>query len=223
MACANLPRLGKAYWQCVLLVCLCFSGHSVRGQEVMVSGLFSGAAVLVIDGQQQLLKAGRTSPEGVTLISADSRGCVVEIAGQRHNLSLSQQIASGFAEAASLELRLPEADGGHYYAEGQINGHAVQFLVDTGATNVSMNRSTAERLGINFRAGEQAYARTAAGVTPIFLVTLARVTVGGISVDQVQASVHVDESPPIVLLGNSFLGQLEMKKDNGVLVLSAHR
>lgn len=188
-----------------------------------VKGLFAGSAVLTIDGRQRLLKAGATSPEGVTLVSANSRYAVVEIDGQRHQLGISQHIASGFANAQRREVRINEGAGGHYWAAGQINGHAIRFMVDTGATNIAMNRATAERLGVNFRAGREARAGTAGGIVPIYLVQLARVSVGAIVLDNVQASVHLDESPAHVLLGNSFLSQLEMQKENGVLVLSSQR
>ena len=168
------------------------------------------------------MKAG-ASFDGVKLVSANSRYAVVEIDGARHQLGISQHIASGFAAAQRNEVRINEGAGGHYWAAGQINGHPIRFLVDTGATNIAMNRATAERLGVNYRAGRQAQARTAGGRVPIFLVQLARVSVGGIVMDNVQASVHLDESPAQVLLGNSFLSQLEMQKDNGVLVLSSQR
>lgn len=213
-------RTLTAHLLCLLLV-VPFSG--AQATDVTVKGLFSGSAVLSINGKQRLLKAGKTSPEGVKLIRADSRTAVVEINGQRHQLGISQHIASGFSQPKVLEVRIPEGHGGHYWAAGQINGRPVTFLVDTGATNIAMNRATAEFLGVNYRAGRQAQAQTAGGVKTVYIVTLARVSVGSIVLDQVQASVHLDESPTKVLLGNSFLSQLEMQKDNGVLVLSAHR
>ncbi len=205
------------------LALLLLISAAVQATNVAVKGLFAGSAVLSINGQQRLLKVGSTSPEGVKLIRADSRIAVLEIDGVRHQLGISQHIASGFVGAKRSEVRLQESSGGHYWATGQINGHPIRFLVDTGATNIAMNRITAERLGLNFRAGREAKARTAGGIVPIFLVQLARVSVGGIVLDNVQASVHLDESPSQVLLGNSFLSQLEIQKDNGVLVLSSQR
>lgn len=210
----------------VLMVCLFGLGLLLSGPaqatDVAVKGLFAGSAVLNIDGKQRLLKAGKTSPEGVKLISATSKVAVLEINGQRHQLGISQQIASGFAAVKKQEVRLPEGNGGHYWAAGQINSRPVKFLVDTGATYIAMNRATAERLGVNYRAGKESQAQTAGGIRPIYIVRLARVSVGGIVIDNVPASVHLDDSPAQVLLGNSFLSQLEMRKDQGVLVLSSH-
>jgi len=191
--------------------------------EVTVQGLFNGSAVLTINGQQKLMKVGGPSVAGVSLVSANSKMAVVEIDGQRHQLAISQRIASDFSKAQVLEVRIQEGRGGHYYTPGRINGVPVDFLIDTGATTIAMNKATAERLGVNYRAGKQAAAYTAGGMQPIFLVNLARVSIGGIIIDNVEASVHLDESPPMVLLGNSFLKQLEMKKDNGVLVLSSQQ
>ncbi len=191
--------------------------------NVSVQGLFKGSAVLSIDGKQRLLKAGSTSPEGVRLISANSRVAVIEVDGQRHELGVSQRIASGFEKAEAVEVRIPSGRGGHFVAAGQINGQPVEFLVDTGATHIAMNRATAERLRINFRAGRQSQASTANGVVSTFVVNLARVTVGGISVDNVAASVHLSGSPSIVLLGNSFLSHLQLKQEDGVLVMSSRQ
>ncbi|WP_317930352.1 TIGR02281 family clan AA aspartic protease [Halioxenophilus sp. WMMB6] len=205
----------------ICLVYLALSAAAWSAADVQVQGLFANSALLTINGQQRLLKTGQSSPEGVKLISANSRECLVEIDGERHQLGISQRIASGFQAAETVEVRIPAGNGGHYYTAGQINGHPVQFLVDTGATSIAMNRSTAEALGINYRSGKQAMARTAGGVKPIFLITLARVSVGALVVDNVEASVHLDDSLGVLLLGNSFLSQLEMKKENGVLVLSA--
>lgn len=206
----------------VLIVCCCVYAGLASALDVTVQGLFKGSAVLTINGKQQLLKAGKTSPEGVKLLSATSRLAVLEINGERHEMGISQSIAASFREPEKAQVRLQSGRGGHYYAAGQINGRPVDFLVDTGATHIAMNKATAQRLGINYRAGRESRASTAAGIVPTFIVNLARVTVGGISVDNVTASVHLDGSPTIVLLGNSFLGQLELKQEDGVLVMSAH-
>ena len=195
---------------------------AVDATDVSVQGLFKGSAVLTIDGKQRLLKAGKTSPEGVKLISATSRIAVLEVDGQRHEMGISQSISASFRQSEKKEVRIQSGRGGHYYAAGQINGRSVDFLVDTGATNIAMNKATAQRLGINYRAGRESRAQTAGGIVPTYIVNLARVTVGGISVDNVIASVHLDDSPSVVLLGNSFLGQLELQQEDGVLVMSSH-
>jgi aspartyl protease family protein len=191
--------------------------------NVQVQGLFKGSAVLTIDGTQRILKQGNTSPEGVKLLSATSKEAVLIIDGKRHRLGISQQISSGFQAAEKAELRIQAGHNGHFFTTGQINGRNVNFLVDTGASVIALNKQTAISLGINYRAGENGAVSTANGTVSVFIVNLDRVTVGGITVHNVRASVHLDESPTVALLGNSFLNEVNMSTENGVLLLSTDR
>lgn len=207
----------------VLAVMAVFTANVSYATNVQVNGLFSGSAVVTIDGKQRLLKQGMTSAEGVKLISATSKQAVLEFNGERHTLGISQQISSGFQKAEIQQTRIPVGRGGHYFTSGQVNGRRVDFLIDTGATHLAFNKQTAIDLGINFRAGKASSASTANGVVPIFIVNLESVSVGGVTVHNVSASVHLDGSPSIALLGNSFLKQVDMSTENGVLLLSTSR
>ena len=64
------------------MLCLWSAVTFVQAADVRVVGLFSGRAVLLVDGQQRLLKPGQTSPEGVKLISATSEEALLLIDGQ---------------------------------------------------------------------------------------------------------------------------------------------
>jgi aspartyl protease family protein len=207
----------------LMAVILALMAPLAWAQEIQVKGLFKGSAVLQIDGQQMLLKVGQVSPEGVRLVSADSKSAVVSVRGERFELTLSHRIANAYKEPVAQELRVPQGQGGHYFVSGQVNGRNVDFLVDTGATLIALNKQTAIDLGVNYRAGRLSTVSTANGKVQVFVVNLSNVTVGNLSVNNVQATVHLDDSPSIALLGNSFLGQLNMNTDNGVLVLSSQR
>lgn len=215
-----IHRLAGGLFSITALVCL-LSSPLASALEVQVKGLFKDAALLEIDGQPRLLKTGKRSPEGVKLISASSREAVIDVAGKRQALGLSQHISSTFTVAEKNEVRIASGRGGHYITPGRINGLAVEFLVDTGATLVAMNLPTAKKLGINYRAGDESFARTANGVTPVYLVNLAAVSVGNVEVKNVRATVHLGNSPDVILLGNSFLSRVEMNRESGVLVLSS--
>lgn len=116
-----------------------------------------------------------------------------------------------------------EADGrGHFVTEARMNGSREEVLVDTGATLVAMNESTARRLGIRLTASDFKYrVSTANGDAEAALVTIDRIELGRIRVENVQATVSRDEALDIVLLGMSFLNKLErFQIERGELVLT---
>lgn len=187
--------------------------------DIQVNGLFSGSAVLVINGKQRLLKQGQTSPEGVTLLESNSQQAVLLVDDTQLVLGLSDRISASFQAAEKAEVRIPRADNGHYYVSGHINGRPVDFMVDTGASAVAMNMQDAERLGVNFRRGIKGSASTAGGIVNAYHVDLDKLSIGNIIVHQVRATVVIGNFPTQVLLGNSFLGQVEMSEEAGVMVM----
>jgi aspartyl protease family protein len=189
------------------------------GLEVEAKMLAQGSAILMIDGQQRMLREGNRSPEGVLLVSADGKQAVLEINGKRKTISLSRGIVNQFKATDKTEIRIASGAGGHYQTKGLINGIPVDFLVDTGATSVAMNHFEADRLGIDYRGGAPIEVNTANGTAKAFLVTLSKVSVGNIVINQVTAVVSSTDSPSIVLLGNSYLSKVDFKIDQGVLVL----
>ncbi len=189
--------------------------------EVTVIGLFPGKAVVVIDrGAPRTITAGQRTPEGVLLVSSDSRSATLEIDGKRQVLEMGQH-----AESAALTGALPSvtiaADGnGHFMAEGQINGSHVRFLVDTGATLVTLPASEARRLGIDYARGQQAVSQTAAGRVLVYRVRLDTVTVGGMTIRDVDAVVNDAPGLDVSLLGMSFLNRTEMRREGANLTLT---
>ena len=188
--------------------------------NVEVRGLFSGRAVLAIDGQMVMLRQG-DSRLGVRLVSADSRKAVLEIDGQLHELGVSRRISSSFSSASQAEVRLQSGSGGHYVTPARINGMPVEAMIDTGATAVAMSLPQARALGLDYRNGRPMQVSTANGMATSYLVTLEHVIVGGLRVDNVEALVNMSDFPKIILLGNSFLSRVNMFRENGVLVLQS--
>lgn len=203
----------------VLLIIMLAITPFCFGLEVEAKMLAQGSAILMIDGKQRMLREGSKSPEGVLLVSADGKQAVVDVEGKRKTITLSRGIVNQFKTAAKTEIRIASGVGGHYQTQGLINGRTVEFLVDTGATTIAMNHFEAERLGIDYRAGTPINVNTANGVAKAFLITLPSVSVGNIVVNQVPAAVSSTDSPSVVLLGNSYLGKVDLKIDEGVLVL----
>src|SRR5690606_11018835 len=189
--------------------------------EIQATMLAEGRALLEIDGKSRMLREGDESPEGVKLISATPQVAMIDYQGQRQSLALNRRISTRFTEADKPEVRIASNQGGHYVTPGRINGKPVQFKVDTGATTVAMNEATAIRLGIDYRASTPISVGTAAGSAQASSVRLDRVSVGNLEVTQVDVVVIVCDSPPFILLGNTFLTQVDMRIEAGVLLLKA--
>ncbi|HEX8963083.1 MAG TPA: retropepsin-like aspartic protease, partial [Rhodocyclaceae bacterium] len=90
--------------------------------------------------------------------------------------------------------------------------------VDTGATFVALSAADAARAGIDYRKGEQGAISTANGVVRAWRVPGATVSLGDITLHQVEVSV-TESGLPIGLLGMSFLNRLEMKRDGDTMTL----
>lgn len=204
----------------IIALALAFGGLVQAAPNVRVDGLFKGAAVLTINGQQVMLRDGKTGPEGVRLISATSRSAVVEIDGKHHDMKLHAAIGGQFKEAEVRQVVIRKNNADQYMVNGSINGQSVQFLVDTGATAVAMNEMDARRLGLQYRIdGTEAQVVTASGVAKSWKVTLDSVKVGEISVSNVEAVVVQGGFPTQVLLGMTYLNHVKLQEQNSVLML----
>jgi aspartyl protease family protein len=186
--------------------------------SVKVIALFSNKAFLQVGQLQKVVSAGETF-EGVLLKSATGRGAVVEIDGQSLTLQLNQSIAGNFKKPDRSKLRiLPDARG-MYYVEGTINNQSTSFLVDTGATHVTLSGEKARALSIDFSQGERSMARTASENVLVWQVVLNSVSIGGIKLRNVSATVIDGENPHEVLLGNSFLRYTDLQQAGSVLII----
>ncbi|HYA19984.1 MAG TPA: TIGR02281 family clan AA aspartic protease [Burkholderiales bacterium] len=204
------------------LVCLLFLlfGGEALATDINVIGLFPGKAVVVINGgKPRTLSVGQTSPEGVRLIEADSESAEFEIDGRRQVLSLGNSISSSFAPAEKSTVTLTADSSGHFITEGSINGATVKFIVDTGATMISLNSSEAKRIGLNYLNGERGMVATANGPVQVYKVKLDNVKVGDISLSNVDAFVQEGDSLPMALMGMSFLNRVEMKREGSQMTL----
>lgn len=178
--------------------------------SIVVVGLFSNQAVVEINHKQRLLKAGKTSPEGVTLISANSKKAVLEIDGVRRTYQLGEHISSSFSSTtAQAEVDLWPTNG-MYLTVGNVNGYTVDFLVDTGASAIALNAATAQRVGIDFLEAKKIGIKTASGTEIGYEVHLDSVQIGDITLHNVRAMVLDGAEPERALLGMTFLNQLEM-------------
>lgn len=197
------------------------AAHAV--EKIEVQGLFANKAVLLIDGKRHILAVGKTSPEGVKVVSADSRGAVLEVNGsaKQFDLGSASTISTSFAQRTTQQETIFVNAGGMYMTYGSINGRSVHFLVDTGASAIAMNINQAKRLGIRYQQeGKPAGVSTASGFEKAYRVRLKSVSVGKITQTDVEALVIAGSHPGPILLGMTFLGQLDVERSGNAMTLT---
>lgn len=196
-------------------------GAGVRAQSVALSGILGGRALLVVDGNAPKSVAAGETYRGVKVLSTQGDAAILEVAGQRYTLRMGDAPASvggTVGGAGDTRVVLTAGEGGHFFAQGQINGRTVQLVVDTGATLVSLSVAEAERVGLNYKSAQAVQLSTANGVIGGWRLKLASIKIGGVTVYNVDAIVS-SGAMPYVLLGNSFLSHFQMTRDNDQMVL----
>jgi aspartyl protease family protein len=125
------------------------------------------------------------------------------------------------AQAGLRSLSIPRDGRGHFRTEGRIDGQRVGFMVDTGASLIALNETSAARFGLRpSRNDYKATVTTANGTIKAAPTRLAMIEVGGIVVRDVDAMVLPDEALSENLLGLSFLSKLKrFEYTNGTMVL----
>jgi aspartyl protease family protein len=120
------------------------------------------------------------------------------------------------------KVRLAADDRGHFTAEFKLNGRSVEALVDTGATLVAINVSTAKRIGLKLKPEDYQYTvDTANGPTRAAAVNIDHLQIGRIFIENVQAVVLDDKALKGTLIGMSFLKRLAkfQVEDGGLLLV----
>ncbi|MFT4171163.1 MAG: TIGR02281 family clan AA aspartic protease [Rhodocyclaceae bacterium] len=206
----------------IAAVLAAFGPPAAEAAGVALVGLFPGKAVLVIDGGAPRTLTVGQSVGGVKLLAVGADSATVETDGQRLQVSLggqSVQVSGDRGGAAGQSATLIADARGHFMANGTLNGVAVNYFVDTGASMVSMGPAMARQAGIDYRQGEPGSASTANGVVQTWRVRLATVTVGNITLRDIDGLV-VQADMPYVLLGASFLNRTDMRRDGTTLTLT---
>jgi len=208
----------------LLLAAILTAAASASAQTVTLNGsMGTRQALLVIDGVPRVVGVGATV-QGVRLLSLSATQAEVDVGGQRRLLLAgASQVRLGAADergtGSGAEIVLTAGSGGHFTTAGQINGKAVTFMVDTGATAIALGQADADRIGLNYKNAPRGFAGTANGRIPVNVVTLSSVRVGDVEVANVEAVV-MPSTMQHILLGNSFLTRFQMKRDNDTMRLT---
>jgi aspartyl protease family protein len=163
---------------------------------VVVSNTLKWAAVVSLSAVSAMASAE-------TLLTLAQRGPALRAAAAEAAVPAVEP-----ADAAGPAARIAKASDGHFWANGDVNGSKVRFLVDTGATAVALKAEDAQRLGVDMGKLHYAYrVVTAAGEARAASVKLASVSIGGARLENVDALV-IDKGLDTSLLGMTYLGRL---------------
>jgi len=205
---------------CAVALALGMAPVRAAAPAVSLAGVLGKKALLVVDGRTLALAPGE-SAQGVRLLAVGREDAQVEVEGQRLLLQLGgtpAQVNAAGSSGRGTRIVLAGGSGGHFFAQGSINGQVARFVVDTGASQVAMGQDEAERLGLRYREGQRAVVSTANGVTQGWRIRLALVRIADVEVYDVEAMV-TPQPMPFVLLGNSFLNRFQMTRTSDEMVL----
>lgn len=214
--------MNRYCWRALLAATALSTAAAAQAQGVVLAGRMGERALLVVDGRPHTLAVGQ-SAAGVRLLRWHGDSAEIERGGVDYSLSLGSAPARLHAAPVGVitgarQIVISAGPGGHFVAGGAINGRAARFMVDTGATLVSIGRDDAERLGLDLSAARNAVTQTANGPVDVQTLTLATVRVGEVELANVNAMV-LPGSLPHVLLGNSWLGRFQMRRENDIMRL----
>lgn len=134
---------------------------------------------------------------------------------RQHNPN--QYVVGTTLDDGANEVVLKQNRHGHYVANGSINEHSVRFMLDTGATAVSVPAGLARHLDL--KAGAPQHVQTANGVITTYTTRLDRVDLGSIVLHDIPAHINPRMKGNEVLLGMSFLRNLEFTQRDGTLTI----
>lgn len=206
------------------LAWLLAAASAAHATDIEVAGLFNGKAMVSINGSPAKVMAAGQTLQNVKLLSATSSAAIFEVDGKKQTLGMGQSISTAAGNNGSKPtVKLTADGGGHFSSTGSINGRPIRFMVDTGATTIAMSSAAASRIGLDYRkVGRPGAASTASGFVRTYNLKLNTVQIGEITLHNVDAGVVEGNHPTEILLGMSFLGQLDMKRDSEKMELT-HR
>ncbi|MEX8496431.1 MAG: TIGR02281 family clan AA aspartic protease [Leptothrix ochracea] len=207
----------------IALLCTLLHALPALSQSLSYSGRMGERALLVVDGQTRMLGVGQEN-QGLRLLALSDDRAQVSLNGRSLWLNLGSPTALGGSGDGGREsssggrIVLMASSGGHFQVPGSINNQSVNFLIDTGATMVTMSAKVAERLGLDYRKGTPLVTQTANGQAPAWRLSLSSLRVRDVELHQIDAIV-VEHDMPVVLLGNSFLSRFAMQREGSQMVL----
>lgn len=189
--------------------------------DVRIVGISPGrSATLRVDSGAPVTLAVGESLQGMRLLRVERNAAVLSVDGR--NITLPLDPHRGGAARSSDRLRLTADARGHFVAPGAVNGRAIEFLVDTGASVTTLSRTEAERIGLAFRSGTRTQSMTANGVVGGWKVVVDKLRVGDVILRQIDIIIVDNATPGLALLGMNALAFFDMQREGSTLHLQ-HR
>lgn len=138
---------------------------------------------------------------------------VLETNKHNPNKNVQTQVLPGGVK----EIILQSSTHGHYVATGKINNKNVVFLVDTGASYVSVPEAVAKRIGL--KKGAPLMVSTANGTVTVYATILGSVSIGDIVLQNIKADINPHMQGDEILLGMSFLRYLSVSHEGDQLTI----
>lgn len=137
------------------------------------------------------------------------------ILDKQHNPNQELQTLNPTSGVTEIELKRNHY--GHYVTSGQINGYPVTFMLDTGATDVSVPSHIARKIGL--QEGRELIYQTANGHARVYATKINEIALGGIMLNNVRATINPNVKDSDILLGMSFLKHIEFTQRGDSLTL----
>lgn len=138
--------------------------------------------------------------------------------GQINEKTNPNQQVKSLSDGEKTSVILKQNNRGHYVANGTINGHQVTFLLDTGATIISIPSHIANKLQL--QQGRPYFVSTANGNIEVFATRLSSLSIGDLLFSNLDAHINPGIDDDIILLGMNALKHLEMRQINNTLTLT---
>lgn len=208
-------KIHKIFCIVFLLFICSLSLPSWAETNILYKGLHFGKAWIYVNGKLVKLKPGETSKQGVELFTVNEDEIFIRVDGKRYKYRKGNKRGILFEEEVIISR---DFASGNYWAKGFINHYPVTFIVDTGASFVTMSKKMARNMRIK-TGNKRVTVQTATKEEQAYLVRLESVSVGGIELHDVPALITNHNNPPMPLLGMSFLSHMEIsQKDNLMLI-----
>ena len=178
--------------------------------DMMLGGVYILMAIMLVVGSLMARRepAAKLLTMGLAWIAIFGAGFVLFTF--RDNLGwVAQRLkaeAVGTPVEEGTQTRIPMAIDGHFWVDAEVNGKAVKFLVDSGATVTTIGRDTAREAGVPVSARPDQYVRTGNGIIAVSSGRIADLEVGGIRRRDV--GIQVADNDDLNVLGMNFLSSL---------------
>ncbi|WP_283147946.1 retropepsin-like aspartic protease family protein [Silvimonas soli] len=198
-------------------VCSFWLALNANAQSLTFMAAMGNKAMLTIDGQRVLLAVGQTT-QNVRLVQLTEDSATVQINGKTRQLKLGEGYQA--ADRGNTTLILRPDERGQYYTTVHVGAVSVRAIVDTGASHLTLSRTMADQMKINYRSGQMTTSMTANGNAHTWLVTVPEITLDNITLNNVPAAVLDGDDPKFALIGMSVMSQFDVKRENSLMVLT---